>query len=135
MFGAMVSLLLVSTASCSGMVGPTELPKVDQFIQDYWSLAQSNLISRGVPQARVLLWPPERFRFIPQEPDEGCGTDAYFDDDLKYCVYGTFLVPNTIYYCTTTTNVIIHEAEHAILYKLGYDCWDEIDNGEAGCPR
>lgn len=137
MFGATVSLLLVSTNSCGrwGMSTAPDVPVVlDQFILDYWEQAQLNLTRRGVPFNNVQLWPAEKFNFFPMEPDEPCGPDAYWDDDLDYCVYGTFETPNNIYYCTATPIVIVHEAEHAILYRLRYDCWDKIDDGEAGCP-
>jgi hypothetical protein len=94
------------------------------------------LIEAGVENARLV--PPDRFRFIGHEPDcvdNGGNLTGYMDSDLDWCVWGTFDPPRRIDYSTAQKNVIVHEALHAILYTLGYDCWADIDREEAGCPR
>jgi hypothetical protein len=131
--GATVSLLLVSIVSCKG---PTStIPPAPGWVYPYWEQAQNRLVDDGVVGAREVH--ADEFRFLGHRPncaDTGGGLTGYWEPDLDYCVWGTFQPPRIIHYSDVYRHVVIHEAEHAILYKLGYDCWSEIDTKESGCP-
>jgi hypothetical protein len=127
-FGCLTLIL-----NCKSLTGP--LPLAPGWVYPYWTQAQDQLAADGIIGAPNVS--ADEFRFIGHQPDcldSGGNLTGYQNSELG-CIWGSFQTPRTINYSDVYRHVVIHEAKHAILYKLGYPCWKDIDDGEKGCSN
>lgn len=120
--GLLAGWLILAMAGCeASLTRPSEVP---EWILAEWHIAQDRLSSL-TGDARVYDISPEQFRFREKEATFDCGGQLAVG-----CFTHGFGRAPTISYWTEKPTVIRHEAGHAILWKLGYECFPRYEHEE-----
>ena len=100
----------------------TSTSAVEDWVIPYWTRAQDRLIAAGFPRAREV--PADWFKFVAHEPTHQDGDAYWLLNKYSDWAQGHFDPNNaSIHYCLGVEHVVIHEAGHAILWKMNEDAW------------
>ena len=129
---ASLSVQLFYLLSCATPMS-TMMPDLHGTVDREWAVAQEVLEGWGVPAHRIK---PMMFNWHTHDGPFPCGKVERANGCFSPQSY-------SISYNTQTPQVIRHESTHAILYRLGYECWrcvsidgigEQVTVSDHGCP-